>query len=60
MMLYGAITLGMILLTEAAEGKGDIGKRRILAIAGTVGIRLPDVSGNRMVETCLIAKWFVN
>jgi oligosaccharyltransferase complex subunit gamma len=36
MVLYGAITLGMILLTEAGEGKGDIGKRRILAIAGLV------------------------
>ena len=60
MMLYGAITLGMILLTEAAEGKGDIGKRRILAIAGTGGIHLPDVSGNRMVETCPIVKWFGN
>jgi hypothetical protein len=35
----------MILLTEAAEGKGDIGKRRILAIAGkfyiAVKIRRP-------------------
>ena len=36
MMLYGAITLGMILLTEAAEGKGDVGKRRIFAVAGLV------------------------
>ena len=36
MMLYGAITLGMILLTEAAEGKGDVGKRRIFATVGLV------------------------
>ena len=34
MMLYGAITLGMILLTEAAEMKGGVEKRRVLAIAG--------------------------
>merc|ERR1719219_745819 len=34
MILYGLITLGMVLLTEAAEGKGDIGKRRLFAIAG--------------------------
>lgn len=34
MMLYAAIFFGMILLTEAADGKGDIGKRRLLAIVG--------------------------
>ena len=34
MMLYGAITLGMILLTEAAEMKGGVEKRRVFAIAG--------------------------
>jgi len=36
MILYGLITLGMVLLTEAAEGKGDIGKRRLFAIVGLV------------------------
>ena len=34
MFLYGAIVLGMILLTEAADGKGDVSKRRLLAIIG--------------------------
>merc|ERR1712018_511126 len=33
MILYFLITLGMVLLTEAAE-KGDIGKRRLFAIVG--------------------------
>ena len=27
---------------------------------GTVGIQLPDMSGNRMVKTCPIAEWFIN
>lgn len=35
-MLYGLIVFGMILLTEAATGKGDVGKRRLLAIIGLV------------------------
>jgi len=35
-MLYGLIVLGMLLLTEAASGKGDVGKRRLLAIIGLV------------------------
>merc|ERR1711881_243151 len=35
-MLYGLIVFGMILLTEAAQGKGDVGKRRLLAIIGLV------------------------
>ena len=34
MALYAAIVLGMIMLTEAAEGKSDVGKRRMLAIVG--------------------------
>ncbi|GLG97191.1 Tumor suppressor candidate 3 [Gryllus bimaculatus] len=34
--IYGAIVLGMILMTEAASHKGDVRKRRILAIAGLV------------------------
>lgn len=34
MTLYGLITLGMVLLIEAADGKGDIGKRRLFAIIG--------------------------
>ncbi|KAK7873342.1 hypothetical protein R5R35_011385 [Gryllus longicercus] len=35
-VLNGAIVLGMILMTEAASHKGDVRKRRILAIAGLV------------------------
>ena len=35
-MMYGLIAFGMILLTEAATGKGDVGKRRLLAIMGLV------------------------
>jgi oligosaccharyltransferase complex subunit gamma len=34
MILYGLISLGMILLTEAAEVKGDVGKRRLFAFIG--------------------------
>jgi len=34
MILYGLIVLGMVLLTDAAEAKGDIGKRRLFAIVG--------------------------
>jgi len=34
MMIYGLIVCGLILLTEAAETKGDVGKRRILAVVG--------------------------
>lgn len=36
MGLNGAVVLGMILMTEAAKGKGDPKKRKILAILGTV------------------------
>merc|ERR1739844_471100 len=36
MILYGLITFGMILLLEAAENKGDIGKRRVYAVVGGV------------------------
>lgn len=36
MILNGAIVLGMVLVTEAASHKGDVRKRRILAIAGLV------------------------
>lgn len=32
--LYGVIVLGMIMLTEAAEGKGGIGKRKMFAMIG--------------------------
>lgn len=34
MILYAAIVSGMILLTDAADGKGDVGKRKILAMVG--------------------------
>jgi len=34
MMIYGLIVCGLILLTEAADTKGDVGKRRILAVVG--------------------------
>jgi len=34
MILYGLIVLGMVLLTDAAEAKGDVGKRRLFAIVG--------------------------
>merc|ERR1711902_264255 len=34
MILYGMVTFGMILLADAAEGRGDVGKRRWLAIVG--------------------------
>lgn len=32
--LYGVIVLGMIMVTEAAEGKGGVGKRKMFAIIG--------------------------
>ena len=32
--LYGTIVFGMILLTEAAEGKGGVAKRKIFACIG--------------------------
>jgi len=38
MMIYGLIVCGLILLTEAADTKGDVGKRRILAVV--VGLAL--------------------
>jgi len=34
MAIYGLIVCGMIMLTEAGEIKGDVGKRRVLAIVG--------------------------
>ena len=34
MVLYFLITVGMVLLIEAAENKGDVGKRRLFAIVG--------------------------
>jgi len=34
MMIYGLIVAGMIMLTEAGEGKSDVGKRKILAVVG--------------------------
>jgi len=33
-LLYGLITFGMILLIDAAENKGDIGRRRLCSIIG--------------------------
>lgn len=36
MVLYAAVVLGIILLTEAARGKGDKNKRRLFAIFGLV------------------------
>ena len=35
-LLYGLIVLGMILLTDAAAGKGDVGKRRLFAVVGLI------------------------
>ena len=32
----------------------------VILYISTVGIWLTDMSGNRMVETCPIAEWFVN
>jgi len=34
MLLYGLITLGMVLMTDAADGKGDAGKKRLIAGVG--------------------------
>jgi len=34
MVIYGLIVCGMIMLTEAGDTKGDVGKRRILAVVG--------------------------
>merc|ERR1719318_402741 len=34
MVIYGLIVCGMIMLTEAGDSKGDVGKRRILAVVG--------------------------
>jgi len=34
MAMYGLIVGGMIMLTEAGESKGDVGKRRILSVVG--------------------------
>lgn len=34
MIIYGVISLGIIMLVEAAEGKGDSGKRRIFTVVG--------------------------
>lgn len=34
MVLYAAIVGGMIMMTEAADGQGDKGKRRLFAVAG--------------------------
>merc|ERR1712059_41376 len=36
--IYALIVCGMIMLTEAGDTKGDVGKRRILAV---VGLALP-------------------
>jgi len=36
MVLYAAIVFGMIMLIEAGSTKGDIGKRKVMAIAGLV------------------------
>jgi len=34
MCLYAVITLGMVMMTDAADGKGDIGKKRMIAGVG--------------------------
>jgi len=34
MVIYALIVGGMIMLTEAGDSKGDVGKRRILAVVG--------------------------
>merc|ERR1712050_248911 len=34
MMIYGLILLGTIMMTEAGDSKGDLCKRKILAVAG--------------------------
>merc|ERR1711953_713297 len=31
MCLYAVITLGMVMMTDAADGKGDVGKKRMIA-----------------------------
>ncbi|KAL1282586.1 hypothetical protein QQF64_001389 [Cirrhinus molitorella] len=33
-ILDAAITMGMVLLNEAATSKGDVGKRRIICLVG--------------------------
>ncbi|MED6251877.1 tumor suppressor candidate 3, partial [Ataeniobius toweri] len=34
LLLNAAITMGMVLLNEAATSKGDVGKRRIICLVG--------------------------
>merc|ERR1711953_149843 len=34
MCLYAVITLGMVMMTDAADGKGDVGKKRMIAGVG--------------------------
>ncbi len=34
MMLYGAMVLGMVLMTEAPGMKGDGGKKRVISMVG--------------------------
>ena len=34
MVIYGLIVCGNIMLIEAGDSKGDVGKRRILAVVG--------------------------
>lgn len=34
MVLYGLIVLGMVMMTEFAERKGDAGKRKLMALVG--------------------------
>lgn len=34
MALYAMIVLGMVMLIDAPEGKGDLGRRRLFAMAG--------------------------
>jgi len=36
MCLYAVITLGMVMMTDAADGKGDVGKKRMIAGVGVV------------------------
>ncbi|KYN07337.1 Tumor suppressor candidate 3 [Cyphomyrmex costatus] len=40
MIMNGAVVLGMILMTEAAARKGDVKKRKILAVIGAVLVAL--------------------
>ena len=38
----------------------QLGRVEWKQLNSTVGIRLPDMSGNRMVDMCTIANWSIN